>query len=585
MLSDSTSAGISATYHSDGFIYSESGHGYELERISVETGQLDTVAVPDGMLEWQTGHIDSVGGHALITSDGTYIYNVSMSSPAGRRTGWGVRVFDPADNWRLVREFVSPPTETGFTFLWTDGVIADGERLYLIEYGGQRRIRMVDAVDGRFLDEWTSDQDTTRIITGQYDWINNKVWLGDLLNSAIFRYTGVGSAQTGSAISEPVGPARSWESVSLERGADELPGGQIQVEEGGEWVTLAGFGDLGSGPVELSGIDAVAHPRLRVRVDIADPTAAARLEAWQVRYRPRASLLVADADARLDSAGRLGLRVAVRNLSPFAVADAELQIERGDGELVARRSLAPLDRGESRVISLDSLVVPPVGVSLFARLAAEAAATGPGFEIPLLFAGRAPVTFRVWPAMHVMTDGDPLRPDWGIVVTAPRIDGGHLVLSLDGETVEADSVLDGGPEGDLQILYRPVGNEGRHLLRAQLFSAAGELGSSEIAFSISADLTIGKTLLYPHPVAQLGSDFTYVLSHDAEISVEIFSMGGRLIRGMGPLRLPAGFQQTRWDGRDAAGQRLANGTYFYRLRAVDENGHSAERRGSIIVLR
>ena len=194
-LADSTTAGISATYHSDGFIYNESGRAFELERLSVESGRLDTVDVPAGLLEWKYGLVED--GHSLITSDGRHIYNVSMSSATGTRTGWGVRVFDPASDWKLVREFTSPPTETGFTFEWTDGVVADGERLYLIEFGGERRIRMIDAEDGTFLDEWVSDQDTTRVISGQYDWINNKLWLGDLFSSAIFRYSGVSRFELG----------------------------------------------------------------------------------------------------------------------------------------------------------------------------------------------------------------------------------------------------------------------------------------------------------------------------------------------------------------------------------------------------
>ena len=209
-LADSTTAGISATYHSDGFIYNESGRAFELERLSVESGRLDTVEVPAGLLEWKYGLVED--GHSLITSDGRHIYNVSMSSATGTRTGWGVRVFDPANDWELVREFTSPPTETGFTFEWTDGVVADGERLYLIEFGGERRIRMIDAEDGTFLDEWVSDQDTTRVISGQYDWVNNKLWLGDLFS---FRHLPLQRRQPLQLGNSRVGAYRAGAGVAL----------------------------------------------------------------------------------------------------------------------------------------------------------------------------------------------------------------------------------------------------------------------------------------------------------------------------------------------------------------------------------
>jgi len=222
---DTTTAGISATYHPDGYVYSESGRARELERLDVTTGHLDTVAVPEGLLEWKHGRV--ADGHSLITSDGQYIYNVSMSAPTGMRTGWGVRVFDPADGWRLVREFASPPTEIGFTFEWTDGILADGQRLYFIEYGGQRRIRMVDAVDGRFLDEWHSDQDTTRVVSGQYDWDNNAVWLGDLMGSRIFRYAGARRLQQGVLVSPAIGPAARWGRLQARVDGGRCPSMQI----------------------------------------------------------------------------------------------------------------------------------------------------------------------------------------------------------------------------------------------------------------------------------------------------------------------------------------------------------------------
>ena len=74
---------------------------------------------------------------------------------------------------------------------------------------------MIDAFDGSFLDEWQSDQDITRVITGQYDWINNKVWMGDLLSSAVYRYPGLGQVSRGQLTSVPVGPAARWDALSV----------------------------------------------------------------------------------------------------------------------------------------------------------------------------------------------------------------------------------------------------------------------------------------------------------------------------------------------------------------------------------
>ncbi len=588
VLADSTTAGISATYHSDGCIYNDSGRAFELERIRVETGELDTVEVAEGLIEWQSGQI--VNGHSLFTSDGRYIYNVAMSSEAGMRTEWRIRVFDPGADWALVREFTSPPTENGFTFKWTDGVLADGERLYFVEHKGQRRIRMVDAFDGRFLDEWTSDQDTTRIITGQYDWINNKVWLGDLWSSAIFRYTGLGRVEAGRLTSRTVGPAAAWHRLDI---AGQATGGarltvDLQVRDAGDtWVTLPDFAGLSAGTsADLSDLDASRYPEIRLRADLAGSPETVHLESWALEFTPLPSLQLEQPQARQDSSG-LRVQVQVRNLSAEEVDGARLRLERGNQTLVTELQLAPLQRGETRRVAIDSLALPPVGARLFVRVLTPLPDAHPAdnrLEIPLLFEGRAPLIFRSWPGENTFLDGDPLRPGQGLVIQAPGIADGRIFLAVDDIPVEADSILvpSAGDKG-LRILYRPQLPPGAHTLQARLYLGQEEVGLRQIRFFLSAALSIANPLIYPHPVRQ-GATFTYVLSHDAEVAVEIYSLSGRLVRRLGPQVQPAGFQQLPWDGRDQSGRSLANGTYLYRILAVDGDGE-ARFHGPLSVVR
>ncbi|NKB67523.1 MAG: hypothetical protein GKR89_10710 [Candidatus Latescibacteria bacterium] len=570
-VGDSTTAGIAATYHSDGFIYNDSGRAFELERLDPVSGRLDTVAVAAGLLEWQSGLVQE--GHSLFTSDGRYIYNVAMSQDGQTRTAWRVRVFEPQADWAVVREFSSPPTANGFTFKWTDGVIADGKRLYFIEYGNERRVRMVDAMDGRFLDEWVSDQGLTRVITGQYDWVNNKIWLGDLFGSGIFRYSGLGQIDSGRVLSEPIGPAAQWQSLSWRGAVDQ--GGQLQVrvlvqdEVDGPWNVHPDWADVkAGGKIDLSRLDAARYRRIRLQADFGGTPGAARLSSWAVDYQPLPSLQMTAAVAVPDSGG-LQVHLQVRNLAARAVSGARVQLT-SRGVVAVDYPLADMGRGTTRTVVLDSVQLPPVGGRLFARVLATQPDAEPGdnrLEIPLLLVGRIPLVVSAWPDGGAFLDGDPLRPDQGLLIHAPPLPSGRLSLRIDGQPVGIDSLLAPSDEvAGIRALYWPELELGAHELEIQLLEGEEEIGRRDLRFELQDVLTVGQPLVYPHPVTDSGA-FTYVLSHPASVVVEIYSISGWLVRRLEGGGQGAGFGQVDWDGRDQQGRLVANGTYLYRLLA------------------
>ncbi len=574
---DSTTAGISATYHSDGYIYSESGRAFEIERLLVATGTLDTVAVPDGLLEWKYGRIED--GHSLITSDGTFIYNVAMSTEQGVRNAWRVRVFDPANDWALVREFTSPPTANGFTFEWTDGILADGEHIYLIEWQGQRRIRMIDAFDGSFIDEWQSDQDITRVITGQYDWINNKVWLGDLWSSAIFRYRGLGRVETAEVLSAPIGAA-AWRVLTIE--GDNIAV-DLLVPRGEQWVPHDELNNIEPGRLSLEALDAQAFPQVRLRARLQHPDA--RLRSWGLDFVPPPELELTRAEGQRSIAG-LALEVVVRNLSAQAVKGALLTLEQSGEERPLRQiALSTLARGETRVVRVDSLDLPPLRKRIFATLSSGLPDASPGdnrLEVSLLIEGRLPLKFVLWPEGRSFLSGDPLLSGQGLLVSAPAIGDGEIELRIDGQLIEPDSLIDAFPEPP-RLLFRPQLAPGRHQVEARLLRAGEELGLARLELFAGDALRISNVLLYPHPVLKTTA-FTYVLSQPAEVEVEIFSLSGRLVRRLRMVATAPGFGQVPWDGRDEGGRRLANGTYLYRIAALSR-GEEVVFRGALVILR
>ena len=573
VFGDSTTAGISATYHSDGYIYIENGRAFELERLSIESGHLDTVAVPDGLLEWKYGRIEN--GHSLITSDGAHVYNVSMSGQSGTRTSWGVRVFDPTDSWQLVREFTSPPTDNAFTFEWTDGILADGERLYFVEFGGQRRVRMVDAVDGHLIDEWTSDQDTTRIISGQYDWINNKTWLGDLFGSGVFRYAGVDIPLSGTAVSTIVGPSEYWNSLSVIGEGALLV--DVLVKTEGEWLPLPEFSNLVVGKqIDLSMIDASDYPEIRLRARFGDSVqrqenvAAAGLASWEVTSLHAPDLRMVAAKSENYDRGIM-ISSTVRNMSPFTVEEAVVDLLYKDvAKPVASLKLPQMKRGKEASVIFelnDPHDVGPLSTRVTIPGRSDA---NPGDNIidVSLSEELLQLSARRWPSKEPFLNGDPLRIDEGIVIHASFVESGRISMAIDGIPQQSDSTIVASPDSGLNVLFSPKLTPGNHRMLLQLFSGPDELGSRTFDFLVVDKLMLTSVVVYPSPILDRGN-FTYMLSHDAKVSARIFSLNGRLISSVGPELQQAGFGQLKWDGTDENGANLANGSYLYLIEATD----------------
>ena len=66
----------------------------------------------------------------------------------------------------------------------------------------------------------------------------------------------------------------------------------------------------------------------------------------------------------------------------------------------------------------------------------------------------------------------------------------------------------------------------------------------------------------------------YELAEAAEVTVTIHASDGKLVRTLELGQVPAGTYQSRsraayWDGRNAAGEPVASGVYFYTLQAGD----------------
>ena len=89
---------------------------------------------------------------------------------------------------------------------------------------------------------------------------------------------------------------------------------------------------------------------------------------------------------------------------------------------------------------------------------------------------------------------------------------------------------------------------------------------------------------YPNPLKR-ETTFTYQLSLDAdETSITIYTTSGRAVNVLREVSGNEGYNEVMWDARDADGVLLANGVYFYRIRAV-AGEQTAQTLGRLAVLR
>jgi hypothetical protein len=88
----------------------------------------------------------------------------------------------------------------------------------------------------------------------------------------------------------------------------------------------------------------------------------------------------------------------------------------------------------------------------------------------------------------------------------------------------------------------------------------------------------------PNPSNGNGSWLPFYICSAAEISVQVFTVAGELVRDIQVGHKNRGTHETFWDNRNSAGARVATGVYIYRVLAVgdDKRAFSNFRKTSIV---
>ena len=120
------------------------------------------------------------------------------------------------------------------------------------------------------------------------------------------------------------------------------------------------------------------------------------------------------------------------------------------------------------------------------------------------------------------------------------------------------------------IIY-PINNESIHLI-VKAWDSANNPMEKEIKLYRNNDnqLKLFNTYNFPNPFIS-ETQFLFEISNNANIQIDIYTIGGKRIWTRKKNNLLAGMQIIDWNGLDLYGKKIANGVYIYRIKAIADN--------------
>ncbi len=186
------------------------------------------------------------------------------------------------------------------------------------------------------------------------------------------------------------------------------------------------------------------------------------------------------------------------------------------------------------------------------------------------------------------TDANPkllvkLSDDNGINVSGNSV-GHDLIAVLDQNTLNPiilnsfyESELNDYTKGNITYPLSDLA-DGKHSIKVRAWDISNNSGESFTEFYVSKDAknVLTHVLNYPNPFSTNTSfQFEHRLNDNfLDISISIYSINGRLVKNISTTINPNGslVRDINWDGMDDYGDKLANGVYIYKIKAVGRGG-------------
>ncbi len=247
-------------------------------------------------------------------------------------------------------------------------------------------------------------------------------------------------------------------------------------------------------------------------------------------------------------------------------------------------------KGRIRAYFYDGEIDGSLSLEEWTVVFVEDASDGSGPDISMMFEGGGT---SVLPGDELTIR---LSDDNGInLVNRNPVDGIVLLVNGGEDSTDVTDLFacDLGSFRDGAIVYPvPSLGFGNHTISVAAGDNMGNRSSKSLQFEVvsSAEFTIRDVANYPNPFQRGGAEGTLIMFQlpvSADVTIDIFTVGGRRIRRIGDVAGTAGANEVYWNGRDKDGDELANGVYLYRIHAVsdDYRGDKAEVIGRAVIMR
>ena len=234
---------------------------------------------------------------------------------------------------------------------------------------------------------------------------------------------------------------------------------------------------------------------------------------------------------------------------------------------------------------------------------------GSGVLGPLPLRGATPAfQDSTGPQIEILVDGRPITTDdytsrtpqltlrlfdeSGINVTGEV--GHQIIVQTDRDAnsrrdVTGRFVYDSGSfqRGSLQTRLEAL-TPGEHPISVKAWDNFNNSSTVSLSLSVveETDLRVSNVVNYPNPFDG-PTTFAFELTQDADVTLQVYTVSGVLIRSFNDITGLRGFNQLDWDGLDRDGDRLANGAYVYKVTARTQTQARQTRSvfGRLLVVR
>ncbi|MFZ0454681.1 MAG: C25 family cysteine peptidase, partial [Ignavibacteriaceae bacterium] len=146
----------------------------------------------------------------------------------------------------------------------------------------------------------------------------------------------------------------------------------------------------------------------------------------------------------------------------------------------------------------------------------------------------------------------------------------------------------GGKSGEINYSFNDI-TPGEYKIEVKAWDVFNNYSSKTAYFTVVSgdDLVLSNVYNYPNPFSG-NTTFTFQqnLNSVIDLKIKIYTIAGRLIKEIDKSSISDKYVMVPWDGRDADGDVIANGTYFYKLIVKTSDGkYNTSIIGKLAVIR